>query len=664
MAPELSSSKSQGQDELYAPKFQSRKSESGPWQITDDCVDPSFSQPIIVTETDQADPVPHRRVSGYFNGTANNFTIYLPPKSIWEGRFFQITYPLQSADAPDRVIAFAADSGGYALQVSGSVGYRAEAAGAKFSKVIAREYYDAPGRKIHGYVQGGSGGSLQTVAMMENTFDVWSGAVTLIQAIPISQPYNWCIRALGGFVLANKSAEVKDAVAPGGTNTDLVLNDVQQQVLQEVAALGVPLRSWEDFSGTGQDRMNLYQTMRTLVYPTVKQHDPTYVDDFWSKTGYLGTENSELGRLFQNALVEFTANIEIVEVDDQDTITTVVLDNVPANVSTPNGLELHVGDVGSFTGKVNMATRTVSIDQGSNATVLAAIKKGMELSVDNRWYLALHSYYRHQVPPKDSGYYAWDHLRDSSGEPLYVQREKFIGPSISKSSSGGGTHTGKITGKMIVMDGLVDYDAFPWHADWYRTQVQNALGSAFEDTFQLYYSDNANHYSGPESTSDPAQIIDFEGTAQQHFRDLSAWVEKGISPPGGTSYSVKDGQVMVPSSASDRRGIQPAVSLTMGGEEKAEVAIGKTVTFKIHAEVPPGTGKVVHVEWDPIGKGEYQKQDFGKVASSVEVTIAHTYDAPGTYFPVVRVASHRSGDTETGFGLVFNLGRARVVARE
>ncbi|RMJ16857.1 hypothetical protein CDV36_003442 [Fusarium kuroshium] len=117
-------------------------------------------------------------------------------------------------------------------------------------------------------------------------------------------------------------------------------------------------------------------------------------------------------------------------------------------------------------------------------------------------------------------------------------------------------------------------------------------------------------------------------------------------------------------SASGRKEIQPVVNLAISGEEKAEVAAGETVAFKVHAEVPPGAGKVVHLEWDPIGKGEYQKQDFGKVTSSVEVTIVHTYDTPGTYFPVVRVASHRSGDTETAFGLVFNLGRTRVIAKE
>ena len=39
----------------------------------------------------------------------------------------------------------------------------------------------------------------------------------------------------------------------------------------------------------------------------------------------------------------------------------------------------------------------------------------------------------------------------------------------------------------------------------------------------------------------------------------------------------------------------------------------------------------------------------------------HSFGAPGTYFPTVRVAAHRDGDTSTPFALIQNLARARAV---
>ena len=40
-------------------------------------------------------------------------------------------------------------------------------------------------------------------------------------------------------------------------------------------------------------------------------------------------------------------------------------------------------------------------------------------------------------------------------------------------------------------------------------------------------------------------------------RELSAWVEQGITPPPTSEYRVQDGQVHVPTSAAERMGIHP-----------------------------------------------------------------------------------------------------------
>ncbi|HEX2417591.1 MAG TPA: hypothetical protein VHJ83_05620, partial [Micromonosporaceae bacterium] len=84
----------------------------GPVQVTPDCVDPLYADPVIDSEQDLTAPVRHHRVSGHFEGTDIQFNIYLPPAGQWKGRFFQYTYPTaftpeeNTAVADDRAIGF------------------------------------------------------------------------------------------------------------------------------------------------------------------------------------------------------------------------------------------------------------------------------------------------------------------------------------------------------------------------------------------------------------------------------------------------------------------------------------------------------------------------------------------------------------------------------
>lgn len=72
-------------------------------------------------------------------------------------------YLAQSIIADDNTIAFGVESGGYTVQASGSTGYRADAAVAKFSRQVAQDYYNVSSDQIYGYVYGGSGGSLKAI---------------------------------------------------------------------------------------------------------------------------------------------------------------------------------------------------------------------------------------------------------------------------------------------------------------------------------------------------------------------------------------------------------------------------------------------------------------------------------------------------------------------
>ncbi|KAI9930639.1 hypothetical protein ASPWEDRAFT_27150 [Aspergillus wentii DTO 134E9] len=640
-------------------------STDGPLQITPDCVDPIYHTPIYTNNTDETDPVTHRKVSGYFNGTEIAFNIYMPHQG-WEGRFFQLVFPTQPSAGSSGEIGFGAESGGYTVHVAGTGGYRADAAVAKLSRQIAREFYQQPSQRIYGYIYGGSGGSFKTVGAMENTRSVWDGSVPLIQGIPISDPTGCSITSFGGLVLGNVSEQIQDAVRPGSTIAPSeFLTDAQRAVWEEVSALGMPPAAWEDFDGSGRNRSQVYELLRAAA-SSMKSVDPTYVDDFWSQPGYLGTEESALGELFRESLIDFNATVRVVNRGSDNTPVDIEVDVSPSKAPRRNWYDFTVQSgcsAGStFTGIMDPDSTKVILYSDNNSTVLNCLEDGVKLRVDNRWYLALHTFHRHELPT-DRDYHVLDYLRNEDGTPRYPQRSVLTAPIFAESASGGGTNTGNITGKMIVMDNLLDNKAFPWEADWYRTQVKNFLGKQFSNQYRLYYSDNADHEMGPVEDAVKYRLIDFTGLFEQHLRDLSAWVERGVEPPSVTNYTIQNGQVKVPESASQRGGIQPVAHLRVQDSTRAEVQVGSPVTLQASIEVPNNVGKIVSVEWDVYGNASFVPVDFGAPRAMVNVNVTHTYTEPGVYIPSIRVASHRDGELKDSYALAYNLGRARVVVK-
>ncbi|KAL3429255.1 hypothetical protein BDV09DRAFT_203123 [Aspergillus tetrazonus] len=574
----------------------------GPVYVTADCIDSIYDTRIVTSETDKTLPRPHRKATG----------------------FFQLVYPLQNSTAEDDTVAFGFDSGAYTIQTSAGVGYRGDAAAAKFSKEIAREYYGDTVEQIYGYIYGGS-----------EYHGVWDGGLALIQAIPISNPNNFCIRAVAGLVLGEKADQVIDAVRRGGSGNAVAgLEEVERLVLLEATALGMPLVGWEDFEGAAKNRTKLLEVLRTLVIANVKAMDPTYVDDFWSTDGYLGTEDSELGQFFRDRLVEFNATVEGIQRGADNVPVGITLNNVPEG--SPSELEFTVvtGDQqdASFTGYISKEDRSVFIYSDNNATVLDQLEEGVQLQADNRWYPAVHTWHRNQVPSVEDRYYGYGYPRRNDGKAIYPQRDILLARRV------------------MVMNNLADYDAFPWHADWYKGQVNRAVEDGFEE-----------NYHGSVPQSEQHRIVDFSGLYQQLLRDLSAWTEKGIKPPSATRSSVENSQVELPGQASRRGGIQPVVKLTAGGGNRTEVNVGTRVIFTLEAEVPPATGKIVSVEWDWEGTGNYAKMESGRPSEKFAAQVSYSYNIAGTYVPAVRVASHRDGDPGTPFARALNLGRVRVV---
>lgn len=280
--------------------------------------------------------------------------------------------------------------------------------------------------------------------------------------------------------------------------------------------------------------------------------------------------------------------------------------------------------------------------------------------VDNSIYLAIQTYHRHQVPTPD--YYVWNEFRRPDGKPLYPQRPMLLGPEFAERAAGS-VQSGRFASKMILIESLMDEYAYPWGADWYRSRVKEVLGSGLDDSFRLYFTDNAMHGS-PAPGALRARIVGYTNLLQQALRDMSAWVEKGVAPPPNTTYKVLDGQIVVPATAAERKGLQPLVTLSANGGMRAEVAVGKPVTFFGVIEVPPNTGKVVGAKWDFEGAGNYpvvgQIKPTDSSGTRATVTATYSFSKPGTYFPALHATSQRHPDN-TEYAQIENLARVRVV---
>ena len=99
-------------------------------------------------------------------------------------------------------------------------------------------------------------------------------------------------------------------------------------------------------------------------------------------------------------------------------------------------------------------------------------------------------YQRHQVPTPDE--YGWNQYRGPNGQPLEPQRPLLIGPLLTGSTAGS-IPDGHFYGKMIMLGSTMDVQAYPWSEDWYRKQAEAALGANFQNSYRIWYMDNADH---------------------------------------------------------------------------------------------------------------------------------------------------------------------------
>ena len=594
-----------------------------------------FRRPFVDVDERRDSPVACRYVHGGFEGTDTRFSVHLPLADAYGGRFFQYIAPVpdsehssEGASGEEDAISFALENGACFVETNGGgaaagdplsgvdptvAAYRANAAVAAFTRVLAAQMYGE--HRSWGYAYGGSGGGFRTIGGAENTTGVWDGVVPYVIGSPVAIPNCFTPRMHALRVLRGRFDVVVDAVDAGGDGGDgdpfSSLDEEEAAALAEVTRMGFPLRSWFAHETMGMHAL-------AVLYPGVRAVDPGYFDDFWVVPGYLGadaTSSVHQDRVRHRTIV--TGLLTMVELDREGisdvprhgearggaddawqalgrggATVAVRLATVPD--TDPQASELIIGAGTDAEARIVVLAlhRDVAVLGPVDPAVVARLREGDEVLLDNSGFLALQTYHRHQVPGRE--FPVWDQFRDAEGRPLHPQRPVLVGPLFAAGAAGT-VQTGRFSGRMIVVECLLDREAWPWQADWYRRRVEAYLGEEIDDRFRLWLVDNALHADSAEQEH-PDRTVSYLGVLQQALLELSAWVERDVPPAPTSRYEVVDGQVVVPVDSGERRGVQPVVRLTADGRDRVEVEVGAEVLLEASASAPDG-GTVVALEW-------------------------------------------------------------------
>lgn len=679
--------------------------------------DTIFHNPYIDIDEWRPSPEPHRYIHGGFSD-GTRFSFYFPTKKSYRGHFFQYATPFpdketvaQSGEGCYSMIGFSVANGAYFVETNegGSMdftnpgkqraadigAYRANAACAEFSRVVAQKIYGC--ERPYGYIFGGSGGAYRTAGAIEQTKDVWQGAVPFVMGSPQAIPNVFAVRMNCMRVLRNKLPQIVDAMDAGGSGDPYRgLNQEEYQALKEATAMGFPLQAWYAW-----DKMGVHGFR--VLYQSVVQMDPTYFNhDFWQTEGYLGANptlsliNDHVSqRTVITRLIDYDEGAKLGVAEPLSDTDRGSADKAWATMGTgtnkPAAYELaysvpdvgfNGGDLVILSGEAKGAKiqlmeargHAVGLAPTNPDELLAKVRPGDSVLIDNGNFLACQTYYRHQVPSLD--YYAWNQFRDMNGQPIYPQRPMLLGPLFTRGAAGC-VPDGNIQGKVILLGSSMDSESFPWQCDWYRSRVKSHLGTNADDNFRLWYTDHGVHGDGNGILMDASRTISYMGILQQALLDLSDWCEKGIAPAATTGYTIEQGaQVVLAETAEERHGIQPIPVATICGAKKATVRVGEKVSIHVVADVPQGYGRVVEAKWT-FGKdgkpdnvhpdklfsytSDLTKATYSNDGSRVEFSVEVVYDKPGTYFPAVRVVSERNPDGGSKYTRIENIDRVRIV---
>lgn len=668
-----------------------------------------YSEPYIDRDEKNSEGKGYRYIHGGFKHTEIRFSMYFPEASNYRKRFIHFILPITGSEDSSKGLSridFALEQGAYfvesnmgGLKSVGESVYKASAAVAQFSRKLAAQIY---GEHVpYGYVYGGSGGAFKTVSCVQCT-DVWDGSVPLVMGSPMAMPNVFTVRAHAFRILRHKLDQIADAMEPGGKDTVFRdMTEVEKEAFDELSSMGFPKKVW-----FAHESMKLGAL--PVFIPMFKQFDPQYFVDFWTIPGYLGADpkgSAVKDRIFYTSKIEdcFVKVHEVTEIENESVKEEAGSENSGAVIKTgvddawqnlkgidlskfqpwvvlekmPTEKDYLVGAVlkitsGKFSGRTipvrYLKENKLYIDEGFNMPELLetieSLRRGDELILDNSDFIAIQTYHRHQVP--DGDYPVWDQFKNKDGKPKYPQRSSVVGPMLSYGGSGS-IQDGSFHGKMIVVDALMDESAFPWQGDWYKKRVLEQTAGKSDDTFRLWFVENAMH-GDHDKEPDTLHVAGYTGAECQALCDLIRWVEKGIEPSKNSIYKYEDGQITVPQSGYHRGGIQHSVVLTANGERSVTVVRDESITFEATIEIPEGTGHVTSVAWSFDGRRDFPIQSLPDAIKAVDtgykVQQMYSFERPGTYFGVVSISVERDGNRNKPYTQIKNLDRVRIIVKE
>ena len=649
------------------------------------CVDPDYNEgTFVVDQTEQltfqvpgGPLIPYTQVTGHFPATKTvatlpadvrqsptlfpqNYVFRFPAKEYWRNRSFEQEHPTGGGVVDNRM---AFTNGAFSVNwMSASIpnavaSHRHEAAATKVAKAFADKLYGNTA-KIYSYFWGCSGGGTVAMAAAENLTGVWDGVEAQCIGTNGDAPYHsfyW--QALYTMAIPKAKADaIAAAAVPGGAGDVYAgLDEEAKSVLNEFLAAGYPL----PVIG------NHFKNLTPLVDPIdIRLADPTYEDDFWSKSGYAGTNPPNY---LKAAKVDGWATITGITRDSQNTPIAIQFDpaTLPALGTTgDNYLEYYVyaadgktrlidpdravgvptdnkrrfslmGTLDDATGKLTLTGETKDVFGGvspitNSPLLLNALRVGSKIRVNNRFILAMYYYPRYSNIP---GAHSYDQYRNADGSAKYPQRKDISVLTYSNyRTMGGRIETGDIKTKVMIIEGRGDNLSWPIFNASYAQRIQRALGPKANDTMRFYLHDNGRHAVGGGAP----------GIFQQSMQDLMAWAETGVAPPPSTSYVIRNGQVVPPDDAADRHGLQPVMNLTANGVSRASVGVNQPVDLVARLEMPPMTGEIVQYLWTIDGAAD-PATVVQKPQPLVNVGRSITFPKAGVYTVRLTVNGQRDG---------------------
>jgi hypothetical protein len=677
-----------------------------------------FGAPYIDEDTELDTPVPHRMIHGGFEGTATRFRFHFPPKdSGYEGRMFN---PLSGANGGTEDFFASAFGeaicglssclrlGGYMVQSNqGHIGdeldpkggkdptlygWRGSAEAARFSKYVAEQIYGQPPH--HSYVFGGSGGARRSPLCLAYAPDVWDAALPFMgDAVdgehgdfrsPRTVAQHFCSMFNVQRILGDKIFDVIDAMSPGGSGDPFAgLDTHQREELATLYRLGYPRGDeWVIAQPTG------VIWFWSSYAERIQRDYPEYWEAFWTKPGHVGFDQPEL---VKHDLIDVRATVSRVltaqdVVDDpafaapnhralrgfvQDMAQAsaagfslpllIEVKGIPERYRLGTGVRVTSGQAaGRQLYCLSSAGDFFLCDGEGEASNqrFTGVLAGDEVHIDNHAFLAFCYYHRHHLSRAEVDYSSL-RVDDNAIFPQYEIPE--MSPLM------GTVHTGQFPGKMMWVHHTHDASLWPSQGVGMKNNVERERGpEEAKQHFRLRWADNAEHVPAAFVPNMPNRasntwLIDYCPVIEQSLADLAAWVEEGIEP-ADTAFQYLDGKITLPSTAAERGGIQPVVSVTANGASRIEVAVGEEFTVQVDAEVPNGAGAIIGVKWDFDGSGSYPfAHDVDGTNAKVALSTTHAFDRPGTYFVTALVESHRDGDVKAVARRIPNLASARVV---